>query len=71
MGLFDSLFSSSNGGGVPNYLRKEYERFGLDPDAAPQSAPNEGTKMYCTMCRKIYNGGYTCSNCKNILVEWH
>ena len=73
MGLFDSMFSSSSSkGGVPSYLRKSYERYGLDPDNEGGSpTPNHGTKMYCTMCRKIYDGGYLCTKCNNILVEWH
>lgn len=71
MGLFDSLFSSTNNGDVPSYLRKDYERFGLNPDNEVSKRPsNNGTKMYCTMCRKIYNGGYLCRQCNNILVEW-
>ncbi len=73
MGFFDSLFSSSsNRGNVPDYMRKSYEKFGLDPDdEGSKPVSNNGIKMYCTQCRKIYNGGYMCTKCNNILVEWH
>lgn len=72
MGLFDSLFSSSSKGGVPSYLRESYEKYGFDPDNEGGSAkPNNGKKMYCTRCRRIYNGGVNCRECRNILVEWH
>ncbi len=70
MGFFSS---SSKKGGVPGYLRKDYEKFGLDPDEEEYdvaSTPNHGKKMYCTMCRKIYNGGIKCTKCDNLLVEW-
>lgn len=73
MGFLDSLFSSSSSkGGVPDYLRRDYEKFGLDPDNEVRgSISNKGKKMYCTMCRKIYNGGHMCPDCENLLVEWH
>lgn len=72
MGFLDSLFSSSNkDGSTPSYLKKEYEKFGLDADHEVKGTANQGKKMYCTMCRRIYNGGYMCNHCKNILVEWH
>lgn len=73
MGFLDSLFSSPSGkGSMPDYLRKDYEKYGLDPDnESVGSVPNKGKKMYCTMCRRIYNGGAQCPKCRNILVEWH
>lgn len=72
MGFLDSLFSSSpNQGGLPGYLKNAYEKAGLDPDNETKGkVANQGKKMYCTMCRKVYNGGYKCSACDNILVEW-
>ena len=75
MGFLDSLFSDSSSnkkGGVPSYLRDDYRKFGLDPDEndLPPVA-NEGKKMYCTRCRRIYNGGCVCPECRNLLVEWH
>ena len=71
MGLFDALFSAdSDKGGPPKYLRDSYQKFGLDPDNELGPIPNRGKKMYCTMCRKIYNGGVRCVNCDNDLVEW-
>ncbi|MBR2895394.1 MAG: hypothetical protein IKC03_07030 [Oscillospiraceae bacterium] len=72
MGIFDSLFSSKkSSGGVPDYLKKSYKQFGLDPDdEGGQPVPNVGKKMYCTMCRKIYvNGAVRCRNCDNVLIE--
>lgn len=73
MGFFDSLFSSSpDRGGVPDYLKNSYEKFGINPDDESRNQiPNNGIKMYCTQCRKIYNGGYKCTKCDNILVEWN
>lgn len=72
MGFFDSLFSSSSKGGVPDYLRDSYKKFGLDPDNEGCSpTPNNRKKMYCTRCRRIYNGGVMCRECSNPLVEWH
>lgn len=73
VGFFDSLFSSSSGrGNVPDYLKNSYEKFGLDPDDEGENhISSNRTKMYCTQCRKIYNGGYKCIKCDNILVEWH
>lgn len=72
MGFWDS--SSSRKGGVPTWLRKDYEKFGLDPDnEAPwnSSDDNSGKKMYCPRCGSVYNGGYKCRECGNLLVEWH
>lgn len=41
MGLFSS---SSNKGGVPSYLKKEYEKLGLDPDNEVKGGPvNQGS----------------------------
>lgn len=73
MGFLDSLFSSAaSKGGVPGYLKGDYEKEGLDPEnEGGFSAANAGQKMYCTQCRKIYIGGYKCRDCNNILVEWH
>lgn len=73
MGIFDSLFSSSSSkGDIPSYLRDTYKKFGLDPDdEGGGSMPNDGKNMYCTMCRRIYNGGVMCPDCHNPLVEWH
>lgn len=74
MGFFDSLFSDGKGksNGVPGYLKKDYERYGLDPDnEGGRRSPNEGKKMYCTRCRRIYVNGYViCPDCRNNLVEW-
>lgn len=71
MGFLDGLFSSSSGkGGPPDYLKRDYEKFGLDPDHEV-SVVNKHKKMYCTRCRRIYNGGAKCQDCGNILVEWH
>jgi hypothetical protein len=71
MGFLGSLFSStSDQGSMPKYLQKEYEKFGLDPDHEVKGTANRGKKMYCTMCRRIYNGGVYCRDCNNILVEW-
>ena len=66
MGFFDSFLS--NEGSAPSYIRKQYEKYGLDTDNEVSNVSNQGKKMYCTMCRKIYNGGYKCGNCNNILV---
>ena len=76
MGFFDSLFSSSssNKGGVPSYLRNDYIKHGLNPDdeGMGRSTSNRGKKMYCTMCRRIYEGDIAiCPKCENILIEWH
>lgn len=73
MGFLDSFFSSPPGqGGMSDHLRKDYEKFGFDPDdEGGGPIPNKGKKMYCTMCHRIYNGGVKCSQCNNILVEWH
>ena len=77
MGLLGSLFSalgdSNSGnskGGVPSYLRNDYEKCGIDPDYVSPD-PNRGKKMYCTMCGRIYNGGAMCLDCRNDLVEWN
>lgn len=52
-------------------MKNEYEKVGLDPDNdLSGEIANQGKKMYCTMCRKIYNGGYMCPARHNILVEW-
>ncbi len=73
MRFLDSLFSSgSSKGGVPGYLKGDYEKVGLATENENGfSVANPGQKMYCTKCRKIYIGGYKCSDCNNILVEWH
>lgn len=72
MVFLNSLFtSSSNRGSVPSYLKNEYEKVGLNPDNdLSGEIANQGKKMYCTICRKIYNGGYMCPARHNILVEW-
>lgn len=70
MGLFDALFSSdSDKGGPPKYIRDGYKKFGLDPDNEFGPDPNAGKHMYCTMCRRIYNGGSYCTKCNNPLIE--
>ncbi len=73
MGFFDSLFSNNKGSGnIPSYLRKDYEKFGLDPDDESWGpSPTREKKMYCTRCRRIYvNGSVICPECRNTLVEW-
>lgn len=64
LGFFDN--NQKKKSGPPEYLRRT---FGLDYDY-DSPKPNQGKKMYCTMCRKIYNGGVRCYDCDNILVEW-
>ena len=53
MGFLDALFSSSSGkGGVPDYLKREYEKFGLDPDNEISDA-NEHKKILYQMPQNL------------------
>ena len=58
IGFLDSIFSSSSDkGGIPGYLRKDYEKIGIYPDDEEGSPlANNGKKMYRIMCRRIYKG---------------